>query len=67
MEGGFSQIQSHLWKKYIERHVRYDTLFITGTYHIAGKFGRGDVWRIDSFQAFGKRKFSELIVQPIGY
>ena len=25
------------------------------------------VWRIDSFQAFGKRKFGELIDQPIGY
>ena len=25
------------------------------------------VWRIDSFRAFGERKFDELIDQPIGY
>ena len=25
------------------------------------------VWRIDSFQAFGERKFGELIDQPIDY
>ena len=25
------------------------------------------VWRIDSFRAFGKRKFGELIDQPIDY
>ena len=35
-------------------------------YCIAGKFG-GKVWRIDSFWAFGERKFGELIHQPIGY
>ena len=33
------------------------------TYRIAG----GKVWRIDSFQAFGERKFGELIDQPIDY
>ena len=27
----------------------------------------GKVWRIDSFQAFGERKFGELIDQPIDY
>ena len=27
----------------------------------------GKVWRIDSFQVFGERKFGELIDQPIGY
>ena len=27
----------------------------------------GKVWRIDSFQAFGKRKFGELIDKLIGY
>ena len=27
----------------------------------------GKVWRIDSFQAFGKGKFGELIDQPIDY
>ena len=36
-------------------------------YRIARKFGREKVWRIDSFQAFGERKFDELIDQPIGY
>ena len=36
-------------------------------YRIAGKFGGEKVWRIDSFRAFGERKFSELIDQPIGY
>ena len=37
------------------------------SYHIAGKFGREKVWQIDSFPAFGERKFGELIDQPIGY
>ena len=37
------------------------------TYRIAGKFGRGKVWQIDSFQAFGERKFGKLIDQPIDY
>ena len=32
-----------------------------------GKFGGGKVWQINSFQAFGKRKFGELIDQPIDY
>ena len=36
-------------------------------YHIAGKFGGGKIWRIDSFQAFVERKFGELIDHPIGY
>ena len=31
-------------------------------YRIAEKFGRGKVWRIDSFRAFGKRKFGELLI-----
>ena len=31
-----------------------------------GKFG-GGFWRIDSFRAVGKRKFGELIDQPIDY
>ena len=34
---------------------------------IAGKFGRDKVWQIDSFSAFGKRKFGKLTHQPIGY
>ena len=38
-----------------------------GVYRIAGKFGGGKVWRIDSFRAFGERKFGELIDQPIDY
>ena len=36
-------------------------------YCVLGMFGRGKVWQIDSFQAFDKRKFGELIDQPIGY
>ena len=36
-------------------------------YRIAGKFGRGEVSQIDSFRAFGERKFGELIDQPKGY
>ena len=36
-------------------------------YCIAGKFGGEKVWQIDSFRAFGERKFGELIDQPIGY
>ena len=34
-------------------------------YRIAGKFGGGKVWHIDSVRAFGERKFGELIDQPI--
>ena len=36
-------------------------------YCIAGKFGGEKVWWTDSFRAFGKRKFSELIDLPIDY
>ena len=36
------------------------------SYHIAGKFGRGKVWRFYSFRAFGERKFGE-IDKPIDY
>ena len=36
-------------------------------YRIAGKFGGGKVWRIDSFRAFGERKFGELRDQPVDY
>ena len=36
-------------------------------YRIAGKFGGGKVWRIDSFRAFGERKFGKLIDQAMGY
>ena len=36
------------------------------TYRIAGKFGGGKVWQIDSFQAFGERKFGKLVDQLIG-
>ena len=32
-----------------------------------GKFGGGKVWQIESFRAFGKRNFGELIDQPIDY
>ena len=35
--------------------------------YIARKFGGDKVWKIDSFWTFGKRKFGELIDQPIGY
>ena len=39
----------------------------THCYRIAEKVWRGKVWQIDFFQAFGERKFGELIDQPIGY
>ena len=42
-------------------------VFHIKAYHIAGKFGGGEVWQIDSFQAFGERKFGELIDQPVDY
>ena len=32
-----------------------------------GKLWWGKCWQIDSFQVFGKRKFGELIDQPIDY
>ena len=41
---------------------------VTGTvyvYCIAEKLGREKVWQIDSFRAFGKRTFGELIDRPI--
>ena len=38
-----------------------------GSYCIVGKFGWGKLWQIDSFQIFGRRKFGELIDQPIDY
>ena len=37
------------------------------TYRIVGKFGGGEIWQTDIFQAFGKRKFGKLIDEPIGY
>ena len=40
---------------------------VVNDYHVAGKFGGGKVWRIDSFQTFVKRKFDKLIDQPIDY
>ena len=43
------------------------TVCINTVYHIAGKFGRGKVWRNDSFWAFSEREFGELIDQSIGY
>ena len=52
-------MMAHVHIKLIKMH------FVT--YHIAGKLGRGKVWRSDSFQAFGERKFGELIDQPIDY
>ena len=45
---------------------KVDVLFKV-LYRIAGKFGGGKIWRIDSFRTFGERKFGELIDQPIGY
>ena len=56
----------------IGREMQLINIYVPSTwlskiYCIAGKFGRGKVWRIDSFRAFGERKFGELIDQPIGY
>ena len=34
-------------------------------YCVAETFSGEKVWRIDSFQAFGERKFGKLIDQPI--
>ena len=45
--------------------IRY-ALYV-GIYYIMGKIGGGEVWQIDSFWAFGDRKFGKLIYQPIGY
>ena len=30
------------------------------TYRMEGKFGGGKIWRMDSFRAFGERKFGKL-------
>ena len=43
------------------------TSFFNYGYCIEGKFSGGKVGRIDSFRAFGERKFDELIDQPIDY
>ena len=43
--------------------LHYEEIYLA--YRIAGKFGGGKVWRIHSVQAFGERKFSELIDKPI--
>ena len=40
---------------------------LTKDYRMEGNFGEGKHWQIDSFQAFDKRKFGELIDQPIDY
>ena len=45
--------------------LRMYTQYIT--YRMEGKFGGGKIWRIDSFRAFGERKFGKLIDQPIDY
>ena len=42
-------------------------MLVSVLYRIAGKFGGGEVWRNDSFRAFGVRKFGKLMDQPIGY
>ena len=46
-----------------------DSLFfsLSPLYRILGKLSGGKVWKIDSFWAFGQRKFGKLIDQPIGY
>ena len=36
-------------------------------YRIMGKLGGGKVWQINSFQAFGERRFGKLIDQLIDY
>ena len=38
-----------------------------GGYHIAGKFGREDIWWNYLFQAFGGKKFGKWIDQPNNY
>ena len=45
------------------------TSVIINTYNIryTGKVWWRKVWRIDSFRAFGKRKFGKLIDQPIDH
>ena len=55
-------------------HVTYIAMLLYVTvccgmeihYHIVGKFSEGKVWRVCSFQAFGKKKFDEFIDQPKG-
>jgi len=37
----------------------FQTKVVLLEYHIAGKFGGDEVWRIYSFQAFGKKKFGK--------
>ena len=40
---------------------------VVAIYCIEGKFEGGKVCWIDSFQAFGEKKFGKLIDQAIGY
>ena len=45
----------------------YMTSIPRSGYRMERKFGGGKVWQIHSFQAFGERKFDELIDHPIDY
>ena len=54
------------WRFILEIRRKPHSVPLRG-YRIAGKFGRGKVWQINSFRAFGERKFGELIDQAMGY
>ena len=45
--------------------INGNKVHLTMYHHIAGNSGKGGVWRIDSFQAFGEKKFGKLIDQLI--
>ena len=62
----FLQAQSHISsnKCYsVDMITPCNYLLSSYAYCVAGKFGG----RIDSFRAFGERKFGELLDQPIDY
>ena len=43
-------------------YVATQTIYANNNILYSGKVWQGKVWRIDSFQAFSKRKYGELIL-----
>ena len=51
-----------LWGEPNELSIQH-CVYIFMQYCIAKKFGKGTVWQIDFYRAFGERRFGELIDQ----
>ena len=53
---GYTLTFYHNTQSHIASFVDYD---VTAMCYIVGQFGGGEVWRIDSFQVLGRRKFGK--------